>query len=1383
MDYGKLRRLLATSGCISIASCPLQDERPAGAQAENGEWRVLSTFTDVTLASGLTAHADGIWPGHGSWAGAWADVDQDGDPDLYTIGHIQPSLCGGNQFWRNNGDGTFTESTRSFGLDDRDGADLEDSDCDNGSTVEDGSPSAFPRGTNSCADGRDNGHRIDTHGVVWADFDRDRAPELFLSSEPLGGRPWLNNGMWRNDGGSFVDITHAAGVAGRDQLSRSTAAADYDRDGWLDLFIVTWPGAPGASPNNVLYRNEGNLTFTDVAVAAGVAGPSGQACDLPNQPDETCPSGTCLADRTCAVERRSAEWLDYDDDGWPDLFISPPCGLLRNNRNGTFTDVTESAGISRHDECQSAAIADYDNDGHLDLFSARGFRTPTPNVLYRNNGNGTFTDVTLAIGVNAPQLTRAASFGDYDNDGDDDLYVVNFNKPSVANHLYENNGDGTFTDVAVAAGAAALVQGFGCSADPAELTEDPNYCAEWEPPASLGTAGGSDGTWVDYDVDGDLDIFMTNGEGTCRGPFVLLSNNGVPEHHWLKLDLVGTISNLDGLMSRVTVETGGRDQHYLYTGQHHFMAQNKLPLHVGLGTQTTAERIVVRWPNGLEEAFHDLAGDRVQQLIEGTGEPLEGSAESDGDSAASAETTAPGTDETGDSDGGPVTGTFVEVAQEVGLDGLNASWGVAWTDFDNDGHIDVFAYSHLPEITCSRTRLFRNNGDDTFSDVSLEANFASDPGEDTAPAGHPDVCVVDPDVPPGQRTCNPCEGMRGLSAEQIDAHDQGDTHGAVWLDFDRDGCKDLYVINGSNKMDPSNPGRTQLQYNRLWRNNCDGTFTNVADSSDDLRGINHRGRGAFAFDIDVDGWTDLFATCFDRSVSDLGNLLLRNNGDATFVDIAPAAGVARDDGDNRSGAWADYDNDGDIDLIVSGSPGTPESPTGGACALWRNDGNETFTNVTVAAGIVEDVHCVGFAFADFNNDGRLDLYLTRGFDTARNDILYRNRGDGTFEDVSSAAGILPSMSATRGVTAGDYDNDGFIDFYVVRLTHGGRGRPDDINRLYRNLGDGTFEDVASQEEVEGRSFAFGTPPVENLVSGGMMAAFVDYNQDGQLDITVTNGEGQTELAPYFLYRNEGRTGHWLEVDLQGVQSEIHGLGARLMVEGSRGVRYRYQSGPHHLLSQSLVPVHFGLGRDTQVTLTVTWPSGTVDTIENLSADQIVTVREGEGLIDGTIGDDTGTTGGETSISGGDASSSTDDEGTTGRGPGPIVPDDAGQDESASPNGETTSPDGETTARPTASSGDENTGEGNVSDPTESTSSATSTSSGLVTGSGGTTFGFVETETDTPSMSSSDDGCSCDARGKPVDPVLGLLVLGGIGYRRRRKRAATVPRATLGSAAE
>src|SRR5690606_14342164 len=196
------------------------------------------------------------------------------------------------------------------------------------------------------------------------------------------------------------------GILALDHITRGTASVDFDRDGWLDIFMVSWQAQLGGNAhpdfdaNNLLFRNDGvepgDMVFTDVAIAAGVGGPAGEPCNHPGEADDSCGSGVCGAcpasdpncsESTCASKKRTATWFDYNNDGWPDLFVSPPCGLLKNNGNGTFTDVSEAAGFEADEECQGASISDYDNDGDLDLYSTRGFAEEVPDVLFRNNGN------------------------------------------------------------------------------------------------------------------------------------------------------------------------------------------------------------------------------------------------------------------------------------------------------------------------------------------------------------------------------------------------------------------------------------------------------------------------------------------------------------------------------------------------------------------------------------------------------------------------------------------------------------------------------------------------------------------------------------------------------------------------------------------------------------------------------------------------------------------------------------------------------------------------------------------------------------------------------------------------------------------------------------
>ena len=481
------------------------------------------TFTDVTAAAGITG-------GGGSWAGVWGDYDNDGLLDLFTIGHLQPLTGGKNQLWRATSLGLFTDWTVNATI-------LSD--------------------------------KIDTHGAVWADFDRDGDLDLMLLNETITDKPQLYNEFWRNNGnGTFTEIGAAAGILGYDHITRGLATADFNRDGLLDVFGVVQdlhknPNTPPAySPNNLLWRNDGNLTFTDVGVAAGVAMPK-------------------------AGGKRTATFADYDNDGWPDLMVMPDCSLFRNNTDGSFTEVTEAAGILRTDQCQGAGWADYDNDGDLDVYISRGFDVPFASALYRNNGDGTFTDVTAASGIANKETGRAVTWGDYDNDGLIDLYVVNYNNPLAPNRLFRNNGDGTFSDVTAAAGVGAQVAG-----------------------------GGAHGGFVDVDDDGDLDLFITNGEANTIGPYVLLRNNG-NGNAWLKVRLKGVASNTDAIGTRLKLTTSTATRYGHHSGPAHWMSQSSLPVHFGMGTETTATSLQLAWPSGAVQTIENIGARQTVTVEEG----------------------------------------------------------------------------------------------------------------------------------------------------------------------------------------------------------------------------------------------------------------------------------------------------------------------------------------------------------------------------------------------------------------------------------------------------------------------------------------------------------------------------------------------------------------------------------------------------------------------------------------------------------------------------------------------------------------------------------------------------------------------------------------------
>jgi len=468
--------------------------------------------------------------------------------------------------------------------------------------------------------------------------------------------------------------------------------------------------------------------------------------------------------------------------------------------------------------------------------------------------------------------------------------------------------------------------------------------------------------------------------------------------------------------------------------------------------------------------------------------------------------------------------TFTDSSEASGLFENNLSWGAAWGDYDGDGNIDVFTVGHLGGIC----QLWHNNGDGTFTDVTTAAGMLTD---------------------------------------------DGDAHGPCWADLDNDGNLDLYVAKGTLKEgEPQN-------YSDLWRNNGNGTFTDIAVESG-VTGIDHRSRGCYAIDYNNDGDLDLFIPSFFKADAGEPSLLFRNDGDFQFTDVATRAGVGRADMGSWSAAWSDYDLDGLVDVFVTTGPNRSGASMS---ALYRNNGDGTFTDVTSAAEITVALsNCA--AWADFDNDGYPDLYI--GLNGAT--ILYRNNGDGTFSDVTRRSGVF-NMSRALAIDWGDYDNDGNLDLYVVNDTTS--------NRLFRNNGDGTFTDVAASLGVTAKQGG-----------GGSDGTFIDYNNDGFLDLFVCNGAGP-QPGPYLLFENTGNRNHWLNIVLIGTASNRDGTGAKIRLTAGKGTLYQQYFGQHSV-AQNRIPVHFGLrGATLAKSLIIDWPSGTHQELDNIAADRTLTITE------------------------------------------------------------------------------------------------------------------------------------------------------------------------------
>jgi hypothetical protein len=532
------------------------------------------TFTDVAPHAGLTtpvvygeeyakkyiveANGPGI---------AFFDYDQDGWLDIFLVNGTRhegfpPGQEPTNHLYHNNRDGTFTDVTEKAGLK----------------------------------------HSGWGYGVSIGDYDNDGYDDLFLTH-------FGNNILYHNNGdGTFTEVTEKAGL--REPGTRygtGCTFVDYDRDGHLDLFVSRYidldlAKTPVGGANRYckykevsvncgplglakefcsLYHNNGDGTFTDVTAKAGILAPGGRF-------------------------GLSAVAFDYNNDGWPDLFVacdSSPNLLFRNNHDGTFTEVGMEAGVAVNGDGQEqanmgVAVGDYDGDGWLDLFLPH-FSDDTP-LLLRNVKGEFFDDLTYAAGmaVNTRYVCWGVDFADLDNDGWLDLFHVTGTvypevekvypdyKFKTQRVVYRNLGNGSFEEVSDLCGPAVL-----------------------ESHASRGCAFG------DFDNDGNLDVLIMN----LSEPPSLLKNENRSGNHWLVVKLVGTRSNRSAIGARVAVTAGGRRQIREVLSGSSYISQSDLRQHFGLGPAPRVDQIEVRWPSGQGEKVGSAEADQFVTIQEGRG--------------------------------------------------------------------------------------------------------------------------------------------------------------------------------------------------------------------------------------------------------------------------------------------------------------------------------------------------------------------------------------------------------------------------------------------------------------------------------------------------------------------------------------------------------------------------------------------------------------------------------------------------------------------------------------------------------------------------------------------------------------------------------------------
>jgi hypothetical protein len=402
----------------------------------------------------------------------------------------------------------------------------------------------------------------------WGDYNNDGHPDLFVTS-------LVRSFLYRNEGsGLFTQITSGDPVQdlANGNLTGCTWA-DFDQDGFLDLLVTRYD--PGLGSFCFLYRNNGDGTLTRVTNSALVK-------DI----------GSSLG----------AVFFDYDNDGKIDVFIAGGGGpnapatrnrLYHNNGNGTFSRVmTAGSIVTNLSHSGIIACGDYDGDGFLDLFVLNILHERS--YLYHNTGDGTFTEVTVPIVINGPSgwfdignNPGSCAWGDYDNDGFLDLYVTDSGTSSgpLVNFLYHNNGDGTFTKILTGSPVNESADTYGCS-------------------------------WVDYDNDGFLDLFASRRQGTGHA---LYHNNG-NSNAWLKVKLIGTVSNRSAIGAKVRVRAFYRGayrwQVRQITGGSGWLSHNELDAHFGLGDATNADTVRIEWPSGAVQEFHDVAPRQFLSITE-----------------------------------------------------------------------------------------------------------------------------------------------------------------------------------------------------------------------------------------------------------------------------------------------------------------------------------------------------------------------------------------------------------------------------------------------------------------------------------------------------------------------------------------------------------------------------------------------------------------------------------------------------------------------------------------------------------------------------------------------------------------------------------------------
>lgn len=537
------------------------------------------TFADVTTQAGIDfthfygSRSTQLPEDYGSGV-AWGDYDNDGWQDIFVVNDAGPVTMTDQEIaesparsllYHNNRDGTFTDVTPQSGID------------FHGSGM----------------------------GAAWGDYDNDGDQDLFVSA--VG-----KNSFYRNNGdGTFTNVTSQAGLAGDPGFWTGIAWGDFNRDGYIDLYVTGYvyyeyresgeaatlqyetevPTAINPSSfkpsRNLLYRNNGDGTFREIAARAGVTDTLGRSL--------------------------SATWADYDGDGWPDLYVANDVSdntLYHNLGNETFEEISRSSLVADYRGAMGIAMADWDGDGDMDMFVSHwiaqenalysSLRTQLSKLDSNRQNVVRFMDEADRYGLGQIALSFVgfgAAFLDYDNDGRPDLFVANghtFQRDDDPRLLigqrdqlfWNRNSEDGFYDVSLVSGDYFAREYVGRGAAVA-----------------------------DYDNDGDMDVFVVNN----GGPAILLRNDGGTNHRWIQIQLEGRRSNRSGLGAQLRLVTDSTVQIREVGAQGSYLSQNSIVQHFGLGSHETIDTVQIRWPSGATQVLTDVKANQLLHVVEDGG--------------------------------------------------------------------------------------------------------------------------------------------------------------------------------------------------------------------------------------------------------------------------------------------------------------------------------------------------------------------------------------------------------------------------------------------------------------------------------------------------------------------------------------------------------------------------------------------------------------------------------------------------------------------------------------------------------------------------------------------------------------------------------------------